>query len=100
MGQEMTGWETLPMSELRVNVHEMEDSIAGCVHCSRLDYLVAALSVDPETIEELQAGLVRFAGQQEAGRFFAGFHAGTRDEPWDAGVAVVDLSARLMVLAS
>jgi hypothetical protein len=60
---------------------------------------VAALSAEPETIEELAAALTRFAGPSES-RLTDGWRPGTCCEPYDAGVAIVDLAARLVAVQS
>ncbi len=74
-------------------------AIHGRPHGSFLDDVVAALSVDPETIEELEAALARFVEPYEGGPF-AGWSRGVCDEPYDAGVCVIDLGARLVVAES
>lgn len=55
----------------------------------------AALSADPETIEELDAALERFNARK--GYFFEGFAEGLEDQPRPEGLAIFDLAARLVV---
>jgi len=88
------------MSEIVVNVIDARRRLYGNIHGSRFDYLVAALGVDPETIEELEAGLRRFVDHDEAATFFRHFHQGGTEEPWDAGIAVIDLPARVVAFDS
>lgn len=88
------------MSEILLNVRDASRALYGTIHGSRADYVVAALSADPETIEELQAALARFLPPASRRDFFAGWRSGTRAEPWDAGVCIVDLAARLVVVQS
>lgn len=83
------------MSEVRLVVRDRERDVSGRCHGSDADRLIAALAAEPETIDELEAALARFM-DLKGRRFFAHFHPGTDDEPWDAGVAVVDLAARLI----
>jgi len=83
------------MSEVRLVVRDRERDLSGTCHGSDADRLIAALSAEPETIEELEAAAGRFMDLQGS-RFFACFRPGIDDEPWDAGVAVIDLAARLV----
>ena len=48
------------MSELTLTIRDAKRSVCGHVHGSVVDNLVAALSADPETIEELQVAVLRF----------------------------------------
>src|SRR4051812_43812586 len=87
------------MSEISLTVRDAEHAIHAHVHASLVDYLVAALSADPETIPELRAALAR-CRPDEAPGFFDRWRAGVDAEPRDAGVCVIDLAARLVVLRS
>ncbi|MBI3466298.1 MAG: hypothetical protein HY000_25070, partial [Planctomycetes bacterium] len=87
------------MSEVRLVIRDARRDIHGTAHGSTAERVVAALSADPETIEELEAALDRFDTPGEAGHF-AGFYRGVDDEPYDAGLVIVDLAARLVVCDS
>jgi hypothetical protein len=87
------------MSEISLTVRDADRALHAHVHASRVDYLVAALSADPETIPELQAALARYRPDEVPG-FFGRWRAGVDVEPWDAGVCVIDLTARLLVVRS
>src|SRR5690349_619071 len=87
------------MSEISLTVRDAEHAICAHVHASRVDCLVAALSADPETIPELESALARYRPDEAPG-FFGRWRAGVDPEPWDAGVCVIDLAARLIVLRS
>ena len=65
-----------------------------------MDDLVAALSADPETIEELQAALRRYLHAHSEREFFRIWQSGVDAEPWDAGVCIIDLAARLIAVNS
>lgn len=88
------------MSEVTLTVRDAQRDLHCHVHGSEIDMLVAALSADPETIEELQAALGRFVHREEQRRYFTRFSKGIDDQPWDAGVCIIDLSARLVVMES
>ncbi|MFV1968570.1 MAG: hypothetical protein ACC628_24380 [Pirellulaceae bacterium] len=88
------------MSELMLNVLDGEADVHGRTHGSLVDVVVAALSADPETVEELEAAMARFV--EPAGKVSPLAHCapGICEEPWDAGICIVDLAARLVVNCS
>jgi hypothetical protein len=88
------------MSEIMLIVCDGTRAMHHTIHGSRLDYVVAALSADPETIDELAAALGRFLPAEQTREFFANGRSGIEAAPWDAGVAIVDLAARLVVVHS
>ena len=78
----------------------MDRDWSGNIHGSFADRAIASLAADPVTLEELEAALARFVKPNPQRRFFANFVPGLRDEPHDAGLVVIDLTARLIVLDS
>ena len=97
------------MSEVKLNLVDAERVLHGTTHGSVADTCVAALSAEPETIAELDAALARYIKPRDAGSEFASFHfrdhaAGSRPEldtePWDAGIVVIDLAARIVASES
>ena len=82
------------MSEVALTILDSEREVSGHVHGSDAECLVAALAAEPETIGELEAAMARFVGPDHAP--LAGFRAGGDEEPWDAGLVVIDLAARLV----
>jgi hypothetical protein len=88
------------MSEVKLNVLDACREVCGTMHCGEADAVVAALSAEPETIAELEDAVARFS--KPAGKFgpFAAFHAGTDQEPWDAGIIFIDLAARIVAVES
>jgi hypothetical protein len=87
------------MSQIRLIVRDAHREIYGDPHANFVNSVVAALTAEPETIEELEAAIERFEDSQGRGAF-ATFKPGAADEPYDAGLAVVDLAARLVVCDS
>jgi hypothetical protein len=69
------------------------------MHGSDVDRLVAALAAEPETIAELDRAARRFMKTDRAD-LFGSFRSGINDEPYDAGVVVIDLAARLVAYES
>jgi hypothetical protein len=88
------------MSELRINITDASRSVNGTLHGSLADTILAGLSAEPETIEELEDAMNRFAGPGNNERWLAGFYNGLDEEPWDAGILFVDLAARVFAAES
>lgn len=88
------------MSEVRLLVRELDQQWSGTIHASCADRAIATLSADPVTLEELEAATARFARPMPHSRFFGNLSPGGRDEPHDAGLVVIDLAARLVVVDS
>jgi hypothetical protein len=110
------------MSEVKLNLVDAERVLHGTIHGSVADACVAALSAEPETIAELEAALARYIKLVDSTRKFAWFCSidcpansslpfdeservsGLREaldtEPWDAGIVVIDLAARIVATDS
>lgn len=88
------------MSEVRLIVRDAARSISGTCHGGTADRVIAALSAEPETIEELDAAIERFCKRTDDRSFLAWFEPGMDDEPYDAGIVVIDLAARLIACQS
>jgi hypothetical protein len=88
------------MSEIRLVIREARGDWSGTVPGSSADRAIAALSADPVTLTELEAACARFEKPIPNRSFFANLSAGFRDEPYDAGIVVIDLAARLIVVDS
>ncbi len=86
------------MSEVKLVLRDATRDVSGTLHGSIADRTVAALSAEPETLEELAAAVERF----EAGgsRFLHRLRSGIDDRPYDAGVVIIDLAARLIAFES
>lgn len=85
------------MSEIRVNIIDKFRTISGDIHGSLGDALVAALMSEPETIEELEDAVERFIPRESDWRIFRSFRSGENFEPWDAGLLIIDLSAKAIM---
>ena len=88
------------MSEVRLVIREAVRDWSGVVHGSLADRAIAALSADPVTLAEVEAACVRFEKPTTNLGLFANLSAGLCNEPHDAGLVVVDLVARLIVVDS
>lgn len=87
------------MSEVKLVLRDATRDLSSICHGSCADRAIAALSADPVTIEELEVALERFRkpGQE---RFLNSFAVVLDDKPWDAGVVVIDLAAKLVAAES
>ncbi len=90
------------MSEVKLNLIDAQHTLHGEIHGSVADSAVAALSAEPETIAELEAALARYIKPDAASSPFAWFRTDTEidDRPWDAGIVVIDLAARIVAVES
>jgi hypothetical protein len=88
------------MSCIRLNLIDFSETVSGEVHGSIGDAVIAALSAEPETIHELELALARFIKPNEGWSTFASLYGGENFEPYDAGIVIVDLAARIIMLDS
>ena len=85
------------MSDVRLVVREEGRDWSGTIHGSFADRAIAALSADPVTLAELEAAMARFARPNPDRPLLASLKPGLDAEPYDAGLVVIDLAARLIV---
>lgn len=90
------------MSEVKLNLVDSQTILVGTIHGSTGDRCVAALSAEPETIQELETALKRFEQNPPTFTPSLAFSAQTSvdTEPYDAGVLIIDLAARIVVCDS
>jgi hypothetical protein len=90
------------MSEIKLNLTDAQHTISGTIHGSVADACFAALSAEPETITELEAALARYQNPTGDISPFEWFRKGREidKEPWDAGIVVIDLAARIVASES
>lgn len=90
------------MSEIKLNLLDFQTSIIATVHGSVGDALVAALSADPETIDELEMALKRFQRCKTipASSLNRYRRRDIDETPYDAGILVIDLAARIVACDS
>ncbi len=88
------------MSEVKLVVRDANEDRSGTVHGSRVDYFIAALGADPVSLAELTAAMDRYTLESPSDGYLSLFGRSIDDQPWDAGVVVIDLAARLVVVDS
>lgn len=89
------------MSEIRINIMDGNQTISGEMHGSLGDVLVAALTAEPDTVEELETAVERFIRRESDWSFFRGFRKYENfEEGYDAGLLVIDLAAKVIMADS
>jgi hypothetical protein len=88
------------MSEVRLVVREAGQDWSGTIHGSCAERAIAALSADSVTLAELESACARFAKPTPGRPFFANLSPGFCDQPYDAGIVIIDLVAQLVVVDS
>ena len=90
------------MSEVKLNLVDVGNTLVGEVHGSFADRCVAALSAEPETLGELASALARYQRPQDELDPFVALQSSTEVDPnpWDAGLVVIDLAARIVLIDS
>jgi hypothetical protein len=90
------------MSEIKLNLIDSQRVLHGMVHASVADRAIASLTAEPETISELELAFTRFEkATSETGHFALLTESSVIDEePWDAGLMVIDLPARMVAVES
>jgi hypothetical protein len=88
------------VSYLRINLIDSSEARNGEVHGGVSDRLIAALSAEPETISELELALARFQEPTDDAPLSLPFHAGENFAPFDAGIVIIDLIARVLMVDS
>ena len=87
------------MSEVKLNLVDAGNTIVGNAHGSFADRCIAALSAEPETLSELVSALARYNRPLDELGPFAAFQSSSEldPSPWDAGLVVIDLAARIVL---
>ncbi len=88
------------MSEIRINIIDQNQTISGDIHGSFGDVIVASLTAEPETVEELEFAAQRFIERESDWSVFRFFKKHEDFEPWDAGLLVIDLVAKVIMADS
>jgi hypothetical protein len=90
------------MSSIKLNLVDSQNTLSGTIHASIGDFCVAALAAEPETLSDLEAALTRFQKEPIDIRSRLSLRTGLMVdfEPYDAGLMIVDLAARIVVCDS
>jgi hypothetical protein len=82
------------MNEMMVSICDARRAVHGQLRPSLADAVVASLAADPETVEELEAAVVRWIDPVPLDGLFAGWSVGIDDGPCDVGNLFIDLASR------
>jgi hypothetical protein len=90
------------MSEVKLNLIDSQTILSGTIHGSIVDSCIAALSAEPETISELATALGRYCKPIDDSNPFGWFHprSSIDERPYDAGIVIIDLAARIVAAES
>jgi hypothetical protein len=94
--------ENLTMSEVKLNLVSSQTILSGTIHGSIVESCIASLSAQPETVAELVTALGRYIKPQDDSNPFGWFKVGSEidERPYDAGLVIIDLAARIIVSES
>jgi hypothetical protein len=87
------------MSQIAMTIIDSKGAVHGKPHGSFTHRAVGALAAEPETIAEFEVALDRF-GDDDWKDPLAGWCSGVCEEPYDAGICIIDLPARMIFLES
>ncbi|MGH9940360.1 MAG: hypothetical protein ACREAM_29310, partial [Blastocatellia bacterium] len=87
-------------NEVMVTIIDADRVLHDTMPVSFADVVLAALTAEPETLEELQAAIERYDKPIIRHGFLEHLKTGVNETPWDAGVVIIDLPARLIVAAT
>jgi hypothetical protein len=82
------------MSVLKIIIADDRHYVSGEPHGSRAEWVYAACSRNPKSLEELERLLPEFGADRDLRAFFGGCVANLDLEPVDAGLIVVDLAKK------
>ena len=91
--------ETLA-NEVMVTLLDAERALHDAMPTGMADVILAALTAEPETLEELEAAITRYDQPISQQGFLRHLEVGANETRWDAGALIIDLPARLIVAAT
>jgi hypothetical protein len=86
------------MTLYRVNIYTTQGNVYGQLRGADCERLSAALSADPETVEELECALGRYGRRPEGRGWLGDWQAGLAPGPNGFGVMHLDLATRLLAV--
>jgi hypothetical protein len=84
------------VNEIMLTLLDAERALHDAVPTSVTDVVLAALTAEPETLEELESAMTRYYPSLQQ-NFLPRLQTGINETKWDAGLLIVDLPARLIV---
>src|SRR5262245_55120647 len=83
-------------SEVMMTIIDATRALHGIMPTWRADIVLASLVAEPETLEELEDAIERYDASIISQGFLKHLETGLNETPWDAGVVIIDLTARLI----
>ena len=88
------------VNEVAVTIIDATRAMNDTMPTGMSDVVLAALTSEPETLEELESAIGRFDKQIQNCGFLRHLNLGVNETQWDAGLVIIDLPARLIVAAT
>src|SRR5262245_7913741 len=85
------------VNEVAVTIIDSDRALHDTMPTGMTDVVLAALTAEPETLEELESAIGRYDTPVVKSGFLKHLNTGVSETPWDAGVIIIDLPARLIV---
>ncbi len=88
------------VNEVAVTIIDADHAAHDAMPTGMADVVLASLTAEPETLEELESSIGRFDRLIARNSFLKHLNIGVNETPWDAGVIIIDLPARLIIAAT
>jgi hypothetical protein len=87
-------------NEVMVTIIDADRALHDRMPVGLANVVLAALTAEPETLEELEAAVARYDRPVLREGFLKHFSEGVSEEPYDAGVMIIDLPGRFIAAAT
>ena len=84
------------MQEMLLTLSDEQNTVHVLAHSGLVDIATAALSTDPETIDDLRHGMLRYIESDVVEGLFSKFTQGPGDANSAEGMTIIDLPGRLI----
>ena len=88
------------VNEVAVTIIDSDRALHDTMPTGMADVVLAALTAEPETLEELESAIGRYDKLVVKSGFLKYLNTGVSETPWDAGAVIIDLPARLIVAST
>jgi hypothetical protein len=88
--------QELPLTEMLLTLSDEQDTVHVLAHSGLVDIATAALSTDPETIDDLRIGMQRYLEEDVVEGLFARVERGCGDARSADGTVIIDVPGRLI----
>src|SRR5262249_48915366 len=88
------------VNEVALTIIDADRALHDIMPTGMADVVLAALTAGPETLEEWEAAIGGYDKPIVKCGFLIHMNTGVSETPWDAGLLIIDLPARLIVAAT